>query len=81
MYRKNAKIPLFVQIVSVTANAVCPFPMAGLAQQAARQRAEFDKLQRQLEETHSTAGESMRSEYEKAREEQERRHAVSTTLN
>lgn len=48
-----------------------------IAQQASRQRAELDKLQRQLEDTHSNSSEAMRREYEKAREEQERRHQVS----
>ena len=43
---------------------------------ATRQRAELDKLQRQLEDNHSRASDAMKSEYEKAREEQERRHAV-----
>ncbi|XP_013385942.1 centrosomal protein of 131 kDa-like [Lingula anatina] len=45
-----------------------------IAQQAARQRTEMDKLQRQLEESHQNAVEAMRSEYDTAREEQERRH-------
>lgn len=47
-----------------------------LANQASRQRQEMDKLQRQLEDSHSSSGEVMRKEYEKAREEQERRHQV-----
>lgn len=47
-----------------------------LAQQASRQRQEMDKLQRQLEESHTSSGEVMRREYEKTREEQERRHEV-----
>ncbi|XP_074648896.1 centrosomal protein of 131 kDa-like [Tubulanus polymorphus] len=49
-----------------------------LAQQAIRQRAEIDKLQRQLEDTHTHSVSAMKAEYEKAREEQERRHATET---
>lgn len=41
-----------------------------------RQRAELEKLQRQLEDNHRIALESMREDFIKAREEQERRHAV-----
>ncbi len=48
-----------------------------IASQASRQRTELDKLQRQLEDSHSGATDVMRKEYDKAREEQERRHAVS----
>ena len=51
-----------------------------LAQQASRQRAELDKLQHQLQDKHSYALEAMKSEFDKAREEQERRHAVSTPV-
>lgn len=49
-----------------------------IAQQASRQRAEIDKLQQQLHDKHSYALEAMKSEFEKAREEQENRHAVSS---
>ena len=52
-----------------------------LASQATRQRQEMDKLQRQLEDSHTSSGEVMRREYEKAREEQERRHQVSKGVN
>lgn len=48
-----------------------------LSEQAARQRIELDKLQRQLEDAHTHSVDAMRLEYEKARDEQERRHAVS----
>ena len=48
-----------------------------LSQMGSRQRTEVDKLQRQLEENHKDAADSLRREYEKGREEQERRHAVS----
>ena len=48
-----------------------------LAQQAARQRAELDRLQQKLEETQTNSVQTMRIEYEKARDEQDRRHAVS----
>ena len=47
-----------------------------LASQATRQRQEMDKLQRQLEDSHASSSDVMRREYEKAREEQERRHKV-----
>ncbi|XP_067670950.1 centrosomal protein of 131 kDa-like [Haliotis asinina] len=47
-----------------------------LSQQAARQRTELDKLQRQLEDSHSMALDAMKSDFEKAREEQDRRHAI-----
>ena len=50
-----------------------------IASQASRQRTELDRLQRQLEDSHSGATDVMRKEYEKAREEQERRHAVSSS--
>ncbi len=49
-----------------------------MASSATRQRAELDKLQRQLEDNHSTASTVLKTEYERAREEQERRHTVST---
>ncbi|XP_043761189.1 centrosomal protein of 131 kDa isoform X1 [Cervus elaphus] len=45
-----------------------------LGQQAARQRAELDELRRQLEESSSAGGRALRAEFEKGREEQERRH-------
>lgn len=47
-----------------------------LAQQASRQRAELDKLQQQLQEKHSYALDVMKSEFDRAREEQENRHAT-----
>ena len=47
-----------------------------LAQQAMRQRTEIDRLQRQLEDSHKNAGTAMKTEYEQAREEQQRRHQV-----
>ncbi|XP_021358763.1 centrosomal protein of 131 kDa-like [Mizuhopecten yessoensis] len=50
-----------------------------VAQQASRQRTELDKLQRQLEDSHRHALNAMKSEFEKAREEQERRHNEETT--
>ena len=51
-----------------------------LAQQQSRQRVELDRLQRQLEEQTTNSSEAMRREYEKARDEQERRHEVSCKL-
>jgi hypothetical protein len=48
-----------------------------VAESARRQRAELDALQRKLEETHSNMMGSVRTEYEAAKQEQERRHAVS----
>ena len=48
-----------------------------VASQASRQRTELDKLQRQLEDSHAHALTVMKQEYEKSREEQERRHSVS----
>ncbi|KAI0220340.1 hypothetical protein LSAT2_028141 [Lamellibrachia satsuma] len=50
-----------------------------LAQQAMRQRTELDRLQRQLEESHKNAVTAMKTEYEQAREEQERRHLAEVT--
>ena len=47
-----------------------------LAAAGSRQRAELDKLQRQLEDSHSRAADATKREFEKAREEQERRHSV-----
>ena len=48
-----------------------------IAQQASRQRSDIDKLQQQLQDKHSYALDAMKNEFEKAREEQENRHAVS----
>lgn len=48
-----------------------------IAQQASRQRAEIDKLQQQLQDKHAFALDAMKNEFEKARTEQENRHAVS----
>ncbi|XP_071128289.1 centrosomal protein of 131 kDa-like [Mytilus edulis] len=45
-----------------------------VSQQATRQRTELDRLQRQLEDSHAHALTAMKQEYEKSREEQERRH-------
>ncbi|KAK2138153.1 hypothetical protein NP493_8582g00004 [Ridgeia piscesae] len=50
-----------------------------LAQQAMRQRTEIDRLQRQLEDSHKNAVTAMKTEYEQAREEQERRHLAEVT--
>ncbi|XP_019614750.1 PREDICTED: centrosomal protein of 131 kDa-like [Branchiostoma belcheri] len=47
-----------------------------IATQAAKQRGEIDRMKEQLEDTSSKAVETMRREYEKARDEQERRHAA-----
>ncbi|XP_078691966.1 centrosomal protein of 131 kDa-like [Branchiostoma floridae x Branchiostoma belcheri] len=47
-----------------------------IATQAAKQRSEIDRMKEQLEDTSSKAVETMRREYEKARDEQERRHAA-----
>ncbi|CAC5378679.1 AZI1 [Mytilus coruscus] len=46
-----------------------------VSQQATRQRTELDRLQRQLEDSHAHALTAMKQEYEKSREEQERRHS------
>ena len=51
-----------------------------IASGASRQRAELDRLQRQLEDQHGNSVEAMRREYDKAREEQEKRHEVSNFL-
>ena len=48
-----------------------------LASNASRQRQELDALRRQLEDSHRLALSAMKEQFEKAREEQERRHAVS----
>ncbi|XP_054832995.1 centrosomal protein of 131 kDa isoform X4 [Eublepharis macularius] len=45
-----------------------------LNQQAARQRAELEELRQQLEENSSVVTKALKEEYEKGREEQERRH-------
>ncbi|XP_058418053.1 centrosomal protein of 131 kDa [Diceros bicornis minor] len=47
-----------------------------LGQQAARQRAELEELRLQLEESSSAGGRALRAEFEKGREEQERRHQM-----
>ncbi|XP_013926893.1 PREDICTED: centrosomal protein of 131 kDa [Thamnophis sirtalis] len=47
-----------------------------LNQQAARQRAELEDLRRQLEENNSIVTKALKQEYEKGKEEQERRHQV-----
>ncbi|XP_029455077.1 centrosomal protein of 131 kDa isoform X2 [Rhinatrema bivittatum] len=49
-----------------------------LNQQAARQRAELDELRRQLEENCSLSSKALKEEYEKSKEEQERRHQAET---
>ncbi|NP_001178116.3 centrosomal protein of 131 kDa [Bos taurus] len=41
-----------------------------------RQRAELDELRRQLEESSSAGGRALRAEFEKGKEEQERRHQM-----
>uniref|UniRef100_A0ABM5FN64 Centrosomal protein of 131 kDa isoform X10 n=1 Tax=Pogona vitticeps TaxID=103695 RepID=A0ABM5FN64_9SAUR len=45
-----------------------------LNQQAARQRAELEDLRRQLEENSSVVTKALKEEYEKGKEEQDRRH-------
>ncbi|KAK2500536.1 hypothetical protein MC885_006502 [Smutsia gigantea] len=47
---------------------------ARLGQRAARQHAELEELRQQLEESGSAGGRALRAEFEKGREEQERRH-------
>ncbi|KAM3923912.1 centrosomal protein of 131 kDa isoform 2-T2 [Leptodactylus fuscus] len=47
-----------------------------LQQQAARQRAELDELRKQLEENCALATRVLKEEYEKSKEEQERRHQI-----
>ncbi|XP_041362383.1 centrosomal protein of 131 kDa-like isoform X2 [Gigantopelta aegis] len=47
-----------------------------LSQQAMRQRTELDKLQQQLEDSHTHALEAMKLEFEKARAEQDNRHST-----
>ena len=48
-----------------------------LSSNATRQRQELDALRRQLEDSHRLALSAMKEQFEKAREEQERRHTVS----
>jgi 5-azacytidine-induced protein 1 len=52
-----------------------------LAGQASRQRADLDKLQQQLQDKHSYALDAMKTEFDRAREEQENRHAVRSLLH
>lgn len=47
-----------------------------LDQQAARQRGELEELRQQLEDSSSAGGRALRAEFEKGREEQERRHQM-----
>lgn len=47
-----------------------------LATTSSRQRAELEKLQRQLEDNHRHALEAMKEEFDKTRDEQEKRHKV-----
>ncbi|XP_058026036.1 centrosomal protein of 131 kDa isoform X2 [Ahaetulla prasina] len=47
-----------------------------LNQQAARQRAQLEDLRKQLEENNSIVTKALKEEYEKGKEEQERRHQV-----
>lgn len=47
-----------------------------LDQQAARQRGELEELRQQLEESSSAGGRALRAEFEKGRQEQERRHQM-----
>ncbi|XP_040186882.1 centrosomal protein of 131 kDa isoform X2 [Rana temporaria] len=49
-----------------------------LNQQAARQRAELDELRKQLEDNCALATRVLREEYEKSKEEQDRRHQAET---
>lgn len=46
------------------------------AEASRRQRQELDRLQRHLEDSHQVAVETLRREYEKARDEQDSRHEV-----
>ena len=52
-----------------------------VASSSSRQRGELEKLQRQLEDNHRHALESMKEELDKARQEQERRHKVCFIVN
>ncbi|KAM5216884.1 centrosomal protein of 131 kDa [Hipposideros larvatus] len=47
-----------------------------LGQQAARQRGELEELRQQLEDSSSAGARALRAEFEKGREEQERRHQM-----
>ncbi|CAI9596479.1 unnamed protein product, partial [Staurois parvus] len=49
-----------------------------LNQQAARQRAELDELRKQLEDNCALATRVLKEEYEKSKEEQDRRHQAET---
>ncbi|XP_078510300.1 centrosomal protein of 131 kDa isoform X2 [Lissotriton helveticus] len=49
-----------------------------LNQQASRQRAELDELRRQLEENCSLSTKALKEEFEKSKDEQERRHQAET---
>ncbi|XP_069055852.1 centrosomal protein of 131 kDa isoform X1 [Pleurodeles waltl] len=49
-----------------------------LNQQASRQRAELDELRRQLEENCTLSTKALKEEFEKSKEEQERRHQAET---
>uniref|UniRef100_A0A8C3FU66 Centrosomal protein 131 n=1 Tax=Chrysemys picta bellii TaxID=8478 RepID=A0A8C3FU66_CHRPI len=51
-----------------------------LSQQAARQRAELEELRRQLEENGSIVTKALKEEYEKGKEEQERRHQAEVKV-
>ncbi|TFK05806.1 small nuclear ribonucleoprotein G [Platysternon megacephalum] len=51
-----------------------------LNQQAARQRAELEELRRQLEENGSIVTKALKEEYEKGKEEQERRHQAEVKV-
>ncbi|XP_074870340.1 centrosomal protein of 131 kDa [Carettochelys insculpta] len=51
-----------------------------LSQQAARQRAELEELRRQLEENSSVVTKALKEEYEKGKEEQERRHQAEVQV-
>lgn len=44
-----------------------------------RQRAELDELRKQLEDNCALATRVLREEYEKSKEEQDRRHQVTST--
>lgn len=47
-----------------------------LSEQAIKQKQDMDRLRAQLEETQSTSSNLLRREYEKSREENNRRHEV-----
>ena len=49
-----------------------------LSSNASRQRQELDTLRRQVEDTHRQALSAMKEQFDKAKEEQDRRHAVSS---